>query len=546
MLASDIRAENEGALHTLPVLVVDCQSTGATPEHGSLMELGWAIGDEAPTSMLVALPEGAVIPSHVRRITGIDIDDLRTAPPPSEAWRALVGAAQRVAHATGASVATTVIHFASFEERFLRALYAAHGREAPFPFDIVCTHAIAQRLFPDLPRRGLRPLAGYLGAPAGHLRRSSEHVRATQRVWQHLAHRLSASGVHSIDELRAFVERMPRASAHAQGWPMPREARADLPDAPGIYRMRRIDGSLLYIGKASSLKRRVASYFTRRRGIAERTLEMLTQARQLDVTRTETALEAALLEHDEIKAHDPPYNVALRADPTRIAFASFDLTSLSPHSDARHVLGPIRDPARIEGIVSLGESLASNVDGAAHALAIPPAWAPDEATYARGVVLFRARHDLVRPSLRELLALGARIEVDADEAEERDEWRPEDVAARIGARLSQAARVLARARFLCVLSEASVSFIEGAARRLLLVSRGEVVARSWQPLDALPPMPQGTLRRAAERRSGLNLARYDRLRVLTTELRSVKDTIIRTGPSAIVRGDALTRLFSRV
>ena len=47
------------------------------------------------------------------------------------------------------------------------------------PLDIVCTHDIARRLFPDLPRRSLRALAGYLGRGVGVLRRSADHVEAT-------------------------------------------------------------------------------------------------------------------------------------------------------------------------------------------------------------------------------------------------------------------------------------------------------------------------------------------------------------------------------
>src|SRR5437773_11909855 len=69
-------------------------------------------------------------------------------------------------------------------------------------------------------------------------------------------------------------------------WPMPRDVRLSLPHAPGIYRMLRTDGSVLYVGKAASLHHRVNSYFRKQSGVPERLLEMLSQARAIsfDVT----------------------------------------------------------------------------------------------------------------------------------------------------------------------------------------------------------------------------------------------------------------------
>ena len=64
---------------------------------------------------------------------------------------------------------------------------------------------------------------------------------------------------------------------------MPRDKRLSLPDEPGIYRLLRSNGEVLYVGKASSLKKRVNSYFQKQRRISERTLEMLTQAQDLGI-----------------------------------------------------------------------------------------------------------------------------------------------------------------------------------------------------------------------------------------------------------------------
>ena len=82
---------------------------------------------------------------------------------------------------------------------------------------------------------------------------------------------------------------------------------------PGVYRMYDAGGTVIYVGKAKDLKKRLSSYF--RSNLASRKTEALVSLIQnIDVTVTHTETEALLLEHNYIKLYQPRYNVLLRDD----------------------------------------------------------------------------------------------------------------------------------------------------------------------------------------------------------------------------------------
>lgn len=90
----------------------------------------------------------------------------------------------------------------------------------------------------------------------------------------------------------------------------------DLPKNPGIYKFIDKDGVVLYVGKATELKNRVKSYFSKdlinTRGPA--ILDMVTQADRVDYIKTDTVLEALILEAELIKKLQPKYNVKEKDD----------------------------------------------------------------------------------------------------------------------------------------------------------------------------------------------------------------------------------------
>lgn len=93
---------------------------------------------------------------------------------------------------------------------------------------------------------------------------------------------------------------------------MLRPPAADIPDAPGAYLFRDSAGAVLYVGKAKSLRKRLANYFNA--DIPLRTRAMVDAADGVDWIVTDNEVAAIMLEYSLIKEHRPRFNIRLRDD----------------------------------------------------------------------------------------------------------------------------------------------------------------------------------------------------------------------------------------
>ncbi|MHB8641852.1 MAG: excinuclease ABC subunit UvrC [Gaiellaceae bacterium] len=94
-----------------------------------------------------------------------------------------------------------------------------------------------------------------------------------------------------------------------------RELLKGLPTKPGVYLFRDANGTVLYVGKAKSLRPRVRSYFqARQAGDRPATTQLQERVHDVEVIVTQSEVEALHLEQNLVKRHRPPFNVRLRDD----------------------------------------------------------------------------------------------------------------------------------------------------------------------------------------------------------------------------------------
>src|SRR5512143_456088 len=89
---------------------------------------------------------------------------------------------------------------------------------------------------------------------------------------------------------------------------------ATLPSKPGCYIMKNVEGTIVYVGKAISLKNRVRSYFHAEGGHDAKTRRLVREIADLEWILVGSELEALILEMNLIKKHRPKYNVRLKDD----------------------------------------------------------------------------------------------------------------------------------------------------------------------------------------------------------------------------------------
>jgi DNA polymerase-3 subunit epsilon len=513
-------------LKTAEFVFADCQSTGASPANGNILEIAWckASAFTAPkqiNSHILQQPPDRPIPFIVQSITGIGERELVNASAPADVYSSFAS----LFSVDTPSVNFAIIHYGRFEKAFLDHWHLTFSQTTePAPYKILCTHEIAKRIFPNLPTRGINGLAGYFGATIHDTKRSASHVQATWLIWRGLVDELNKLGLCTVDDLEEWLKVSKVAKRGKLEYPLDKAKRTSLPNKPGVYRMFDRAGNILYVGKATSLKSRVNSYFRGRSGKDARRLEMLTRAYDLQVTECDTPLEAAILETDEIKRFNPPYNVVLKTGRRQLVYYDRGLREWSGERDALHPIGPFSGPYMIEPIVRLSRSLETGefdeliffdfiekkLLQEAFKIFAEDWHLPESCKSPRQFMAFALRHYKKLVRLRGLalaqaqahafsqaggISPGENQKVDSsgvtagNEAlsiaiEEQDEdsiedlskidLTPEEIAEKFERMFLRAARAYIQSKALCALSNSFIAFSDGGKSKILQVSEGVV------------------------------------------------------------------------
>lgn len=495
----------------LSVFYLDLQTTGANALESYILEMAFA-DNERLESFLVELPEGENIPRRIEMVTGIKNAEMENAisfPDAIEKLKSFIPAG-----------AITVIHFAQFEKPFLETAFKRLDQN--LPFSIICTNEIAKRLYPNLPSRGIKALAGYFGHDSGEFKRAREHVEATRTIWTELAKELEKLGVENYEQFSEWISSTPKAKKTKYEYPLDKNIRLNLPDQPGIYRMLNREGKVLYVGKATSLHSRVNSYFRGQKGRDSFKLEMLTMVHDIKVTVCETPLHAALLETDEIKRLNPYYNIALKEGYRSLHFFDSTYTSINSVKDDVHTIGPFSNTMTFDSIFLLNLWLMTEYPS-------PPTFSffyheYEAETVKVGFELFCETFHIDPLRLinrRSLMALGLRLyrrNVDSEEIEidEETEVTPEDIAHKFERHFMRIGDALIRAKKIEQLLNANVEFKTKERKKIKLTIRNGMI----NDLEKLPPEASAWAHSPIET--------YDRLTVLLTELQKYKSVKIKT------------------
>ena len=155
--------------------------------------------------------------------------------------------------------------------------------------------------------------------------------------------------IEAVGSVEIEAEALPANEASVRrGVEVVRAAWKTLPNSPGVYRMMGEGGDVLYVGKAKSLKKRVASY-TRGFGHSNRIARMIAETEGMEFVTTATETEALLLETNFIKQLRPRYNVLMRDDksfPYILVTKGHRAPQLAKHRGARNRQGDYYGPVR--------------------------------------------------------------------------------------------------------------------------------------------------------------------------------------------------------
>jgi DNA polymerase-3 subunit epsilon len=243
---------------------------------------------------------GTSIPFIITELTGITDYEVSSAPYFEEA-------ADDILNFIGDKILTA--HNLPFDYKFLQhELSIADLRTPPNP--TLCTLKLARKLYPSLPSKSLGALTSHFRLRNKNVHRALGDATVTAKLLIRFLKELREEhGLETIDEVLKF-----QGKPSGSSFKMLKKTLADdivkFPDEPGVYLFKNRKGDVIYVGKAKSLKKRIANYFTNTAG--RKAKKITRQASRVSFETTNSELTALLTEATLIKQINPPLNSQLK------------------------------------------------------------------------------------------------------------------------------------------------------------------------------------------------------------------------------------------
>ena len=286
-------------------VVIDIETTGGQVTEDRITEVALYVhnGTEVIDSFHTLINPERQIPAYISQLTGITQEMVAEAPKFYEV-------AKKIVELTEGRV--FVAHNAHFDYSFLKQEFKSLG--FTFTRKTLCTVRLSRKLLPKLASYGLKSVCNFLQIDLTNHHRAQADAWATTQLLEHL--------IAEDDEQKQLNKSLIDNEIQAISLP-PRISREEfdaLPESTGIYYFYNEKGDIIYIGKSTNIKHRIASHFAPNLQ-NRKSIEMKNQVASLGYELTGGELVALLLEDAEIKKHQPLFNRKQRR--SRFAYGIF-------------------------------------------------------------------------------------------------------------------------------------------------------------------------------------------------------------------------------
>lgn len=285
--------------------IVDIETTGNGIKGNRITEIsifkydGHEVVDEFTT---LVNPE-CDIPFFITGLTGIDNDMVRNAPKLEEI-------APKILKITSGAI--FVAHSVNFDYNVIKNELQLIGME--FSRKKLCTVRLSRKLLPGYHSYSLGKLCSSIGIPLSDRHRARGDAHATMLLFHKLLRTHDADTVFkSFLNARSQETTLPPS--------LPKSEFQKLPSTPGIYYFKDSKGTIIYVGKAINIKKRVLGHFYDK---STKEISLCSETAYLDFEETGNELIALLLESAEIKRHYPKFNRAQKRKIQQYAIFSYE------------------------------------------------------------------------------------------------------------------------------------------------------------------------------------------------------------------------------